>query len=88
MKVGDTHRIRASTCLSCGVINDAATGVDDSDKPYPGAITVCLTCGHIMAYADDLGLRELTVQEQIDVAGDKRILAIQRGRQRLGIKPK
>lgn len=88
MKVGDTHRIPASKCFSCGAVNDAATAVAADAKPEPGAITVCLTCGHIMAYADDLSLRELTAQEQIDIAGDKRILAIQRGRQRLGIKPK
>jgi hypothetical protein len=33
-----------------------------------------------MAYDEGLKLRELTLEEQLDVAGDPRILAIQRAR--------
>lgn len=88
MKVGDTHRIPLSKCLSCGIANDAATAVGENARPKPGAITVCITCGHVQAYADDLTLRELTGEEAHAVAGDQRILAIQRGRKILGIEPK
>ena len=49
-------------------------------SPDHGSVTVCIYCGHIQAYTDDLQLRELTLEEQLDVAGDPRILAIQRAR--------
>ena len=83
-----TTRTPASRCSSCGTVNDAATSVEGDKTPDEGSITVCLWCGHIMAYDTDLKLRELTNEEAIAVAGDKRILAIQRGRKSLGIKPK
>jgi hypothetical protein len=61
---------------------DGASGivVEEDTAPDPGDVTVCIYCGHIMAYDDDLGLRELTPVEQLNIAGDERILAIQRAR--------
>lgn len=44
-----------------------------------------MECGHIMAYDDELKLRELTKDEQVEVAGDQRILAVQAGRKKLRI---
>lgn len=91
MKLGKTRRIPESKCLGCGIANDAATPVADDHDPNPGSITICLECGYIMAYDDDLKLRELTRDEQIGIAGDERILAIQRVRKMrktIGIKPK
>src|SRR5215471_16425579 len=46
---------------------------EDHDMP-PSA---CLDCGHVMAFDDELKLRELNAQEAYEIAGDKRILAIQ-----------
>lgn len=86
MEVGKARRLPVSKCLSCGIANDAATPVGGDYEPEPGSITVCLLCGHVMAYAEDLQLRELTREEQIEMAGDERILAIQWGRKKLGIK--
>ena len=70
-----------SQCLSCGSELDASTGVYDAGLPKPGDITLCLYCGHIMAFAGDLGLRELTDSEARDVAGHPKILAAQAARQ-------
>lgn len=55
--------------------------VNGDERPTPGDITVCIYCGHIMAFADDLSFRELTGEEIHDIAGDERILDIQRARQ-------
>lgn len=75
-------RTKVSACLSCGAPCDAATQFDKPGavKPKPGDVTICLYCGHIMAFADDLGLRELTGAEMQDVAGDPRILRLQKAR--------
>jgi hypothetical protein len=79
--IGRTTRVPASTCPACGRQVDAASPVDHHTKPEPGNLAICLYCGHLMAYADDLSLRHLTDAEMHEVAGDKRILAIQRARQ-------
>lgn len=73
---------KVSACLSCGTPCDAATQFDKPGavKPKPGDVTICLYCGHIMAFADNLGLRELTGAEMQDVAGDPRVLQLQRAR--------
>ena len=77
------HDMPASLCLACGRSLNAASGVDHDHRPSPGDVTVCLRCGHIMIFAEDLTPRDLTAEEVIEVAGDKRILAIQRAREAL-----
>jgi hypothetical protein len=64
-------------CLNCGKLIDGASGVDTKAKPRPGYITVCIYCGHLMAFAKDLSMRALTEEEMHEVAGDERILAVQ-----------
>lgn len=83
MKIGETTRVPTSRCLHCGRVNDAATPVDDNATPEPGNITVCFVCGHIMAFDTEMKLRELTISEILEVAGDERILAVQRARKRM-----
>jgi hypothetical protein len=78
--IGKSTRHKASPCLSCGAIMDAATGIGNKAKPHAGAITLCVKCGHLMAYTWDMSLRELTDEEIVDIAGDERVLAIQRAR--------
>jgi len=80
MKVGTDRHIPRSLCLHCGKPLDGATSVNVDAPPDPGDVVVCLFCGHIMAFADDLTLRPLTDAEANEVAGDERILAIQKAR--------
>jgi len=85
LKLGKDVNVPVSTCTNCGVLADAATGVAAHDHegeivPEPGDFTVCLQCGHIMTFADDLTLRDLTDEEVIRAAGDKRLIAIQDAR--------
>jgi len=77
--MGEDHDMPPSACLACGDQMDSANCVDENidDAPSPGDITVCLHCGHVMAFDDELKLRELNAQEAYEIAGDKRILAIQ-----------
>lgn len=72
-------------CLGCGKINDAASVVEkhSMDKPGPGDVTVCIHCGHIMIFAHDLTVRNPTDAEIRLIAGDRRILAIQRARKKV-----
>ena len=75
------------SCLECGKrLYGAAAVVASVDKrtrkvmPKPGDINICWFCGHIMAFDENLQMRPLTEREAILVAGDRRILAIQKGR--------
>jgi hypothetical protein len=72
--LGPDHVTESCACLNCGKTLNRATPVNDVDGPYPGAITICVMCGHIMAFADDMSFRELTVEETLAVAGDPRVV--------------
>lgn len=79
-RLGRMARVPETPCLNCLTLVDAASPVDKRGKPRPGDITVCLYCGHVMAFADDLAFRELTSDEMHEVAGNKSVLDIQRAR--------
>lgn len=70
-----SKRVTASLCLACGKTLDAASGANK--RPKPGDITLCMYCGHIMAFDGKLHFRPLTDAEMHKVAGDKRILNVQ-----------
>jgi hypothetical protein len=64
-------------CLACGKELDMAMNSEGKDPPRPGDLTICLTCGHLMAFNAGLELRELNDDEMKDVAGDRRIIHLQ-----------
>jgi hypothetical protein len=69
-----------SKCLGCGTDLDDATAVSqplDKIMPKPGDYTVCLKCGHMMAFSETLTLREMTGEEMHKIAGDERLLIAQ-----------
>jgi hypothetical protein len=51
-------------------------------SPSPGDFSICLYCGHLMAFTDDLDLRDLTDQEARDAANDPEMHAFERARAR------
>ena len=62
MKKGS--RVPLSPCTSCGHKMDAATSAqNDGAIPSPGDVTVCINCGAMNQYADDMQLKSLTVFE-------------------------
>jgi hypothetical protein len=82
MKSGKTARTKSNTCLGCGKLTDAATvvGEEGKIKPKPDDVTVCLYCGHLMAFDQELRFRALTDNEIKEFAGDDRIVAINQAR--------
>ncbi len=73
-----THKMNTHACLSCGTIVDAATGVGQDDRPEEGDVTICIKCGHLMAFSSDLSFRELDEEEKKLLAKDETVLAIQK----------
>lgn len=45
------------TCPACGYPMDCATGIGHQRSPSPGDVTVCISCGDISLFNDDLSLR-------------------------------
>jgi hypothetical protein len=72
-------------CLGCGQLLDASTCVGEDAGPTEGDVTVCLACGHIMVFGRNLVLRNPSDDEIADIAGDERVLEVQRARKRAGI---
>lgn len=62
MKKGS--QVPLSSCTSCGYKMDAATSAqNDGAIPTPGDVTVCINCGAMNEYADDMQLKSLTASE-------------------------
>jgi RNase P subunit RPR2 len=78
-----SYRTELQACLDCGTLLDTATSAVHKHKPQPGMITICINCGHIMAFTTGLKFRKLTDEEIHMVAGDKKILAIQKARAKI-----
>jgi hypothetical protein len=75
-----TASIEPNLCLNCNKELDSVTGIDNTELPKEGSITICLDCGHIMAFDAHIKFRELTDEEMIEIAGNKTILRIQKAR--------
>jgi hypothetical protein len=59
-----SHRIRPSLCPKCGHTLDACTSAKfDGAQPRPGDATVCIGCGAVLSFTDDLSLQEQDLNE-------------------------
>lgn len=86
MRLGGEHKVKPCKCLNCGEMLDAASAVLEygfDASPDSTDFTVCIGCGHVMGFAEDLSLREVTIEEIIKIAGDPRLIAIQKARARV-----
>lgn len=73
MKLADSVPMPECKCLDCGHKFDWSAAVTEDGKsinPDPGDISICINCGHIMAFKDDLTVRQLTDEEMRSVAGN------------------
>lgn len=58
-------------CINCRCDLSAHTNIIDREAmPTPGDVAVCLYCGHIMIWEEDMELREPTDEEAFSMAGD------------------
>ena len=63
MSVLDTTTMTpASACLNCGAEHDRASG-NDGASPAPGDWSICVECGGLSVFADDLTLRPPSAEE-------------------------
>lgn len=55
-----THRMKMQLCPICGYELDAHSGLDGADKPDKDDFSICMKCGEIMQFNEDLTLRATT----------------------------
>ncbi len=63
-------RMPECRCLNCGRKFNAAGGVNAEDAPEPGNICLCIECGAVMLYGEDLTVRGMTREEMDDLSND------------------
>lgn len=81
MNTENQNPLPISKCPVCGYKMDSATCVgDERAMPRPNEISLCLKCGEVMAFNDDLSLRQASLNDLIDVPerGMRQITAIQK----------
>jgi hypothetical protein len=57
-------KVPSSACPACKYVNDRATSLEDESLvPKAGDLSVCLNCGEIMIFNDDLTTRSVTLND-------------------------
>lgn len=72
MKTSPTPEMK---CLYCGKAICAATG---EGEPRPGSLSVCIRCGAVSKFADDLTLRAFTASEERALLADENTMSLLR----------
>jgi hypothetical protein len=49
-----TVQTPATRCPGCGLVLNAATNLEGANLPVPGDLSVCLGCGGMMRFTDEL----------------------------------
>lgn len=68
---GRTTRIQDSPCPFCGLVMGGASAGTEA-VPEPGCPTVCVACGGISCFAEDLSVRRMTEAEWADLHPETR----------------
>ena len=63
-------RIPECRCLNCGYKMDSAGGANTEAAAEPGCICLCIACGAVMVFDDDLTLRGMTLEEMDELTND------------------
>jgi hypothetical protein len=77
-----THRMELQPCINCGNAVDAVSSLGGDDAPMPGNLAICVECGHIAIYDDNLKYRELTIDELMKISCLPEIMAAKKAAER------
>lgn len=63
-----TTRLKPHQCPACGHEHNAATGAEPGNNvPDPGSVSICIRCGAISLFNDEMQLRAPTAEELADI---------------------
>lgn len=66
-------KIAPQLCLNCRAMCDTTAGYDYPHRPMPGSWTICIFCGHLMAFDERMEFRELTQRERSQAEDDRNV---------------
>lgn len=58
-----TTKVPEVSCVECGHPFDLATDIATDATPAPGDVSLCIECGNVAMFADDLTLRPISEDE-------------------------
>lgn len=70
MFLGIDHKVKKNICSICHHELSGATQINGIDKPKPGDVSLCIECGNIAIFCDDLQLRQATKEEILEILRD------------------
>jgi hypothetical protein len=70
------RKLPETYCLECGYRMDAAGAADGKDDmlAQPGDISICMKCGAVQRFADDMTMRPNTPEEAEEITNDPELL--------------
>lgn len=66
-----TFVVKEASCPSCNRSFTRATNEDDI-PPCPGDLTICVFCEAFLEYTEDMGVRQITTEEYVDLLIEER----------------
>jgi len=61
-------------CLKCNYRMDCTTEAYGNSVPKAGDISMCMMCGHLMIFKEDLTVRDLTHEENEQAKSDPNVI--------------
>lgn len=61
-------------CLKCNYRMDCTTEAFGEGMPKAGDLSMCMMCGYLMVFNEDLTVRELTPEERVRVKSDPNVI--------------
>ena len=67
-------RVKGRKCPACDASCDATTDAtgDGNNRPKPGDLSVCYSCGAFLQYREDLSFQKLSLKEEFELDQDVR----------------
>ena len=66
------HDQTESPCWYCGDELDACSGLEHEHSPSPGDMTICIRCGSLSIFAEDLSMRQPSLEELDSIPEESR----------------
>jgi NAD-dependent SIR2 family protein deacetylase len=68
-------KLPATACLECGYVVDRVTG---PGSPEPGSLSLCVKCGSLNAFGEDLQFVQPTLEQYLWAARNSALQALRR----------
>jgi hypothetical protein len=78
MYLGEDHKTKENFCPFCNHQLDGCSQVNGNNFPDPGSYSVCIQCGNVSVFDDDLSLRKPHAEEESEIQKNPNVLEAQR----------